>query len=325
MGTPSDKWETSFTKLAGSRLPLQLSPMGGIGPELTAAVTNAGGFGMLAAHVFPPSVLAQTLDALSSQAKGPIGASFLMPFVEDREVVRVAASRVRIVEFFHADPEPELVRMVHAGHALASWQVGSLLEARAAESAGCDMIVVQGVEAGGRLRGTTGLFPLLAEVLDTVRVPVIAAGGISTPRSFAAALLAGASAVRMGTRFLGARESAAHSLYKEALFHAGADDTVLTEEFRVMWRGSSLGARVLKSCVTAARAFSGDKVGDIKIGGQTIPLPPFAVPPPIRNTTGTIAAMALYAGQGVGAVRREEPAADIVRELTDQARRIRGG
>src|SRR5207253_3059636 len=164
----------------------------------------------------------------------------------DTELVKVAAARARVVEFFYGDPDPALVDVVHAAGALACWQVGSTEEAVAAEQSGCDLIAAQGIEAGGHVRGRLGLFPLLAQVLDAVKVPVIAAGGIGTARSMAAALA----------------------------------------------------------------------------GGATYPIPRFAPPTPNRDTVGEIGAMALYAGHSVDAVRRIQPAAEIVRELSDGAERL---
>ncbi|HEV8163681.1 MAG TPA: nitronate monooxygenase, partial [Actinomycetota bacterium] len=102
----------------------------------------------------------------------------------------LAASRARLVEFFWADPDPALVELVHAGGALAGWQVGSVEEAERAADAGCDLVIAQGVEAGGHVRGTVALLPLLAGVLEVVTVPVLAAGGIASARSMAAVLAA---------------------------------------------------------------------------------------------------------------------------------------
>src|SRR2546426_755377 len=107
-------------------------------------------------------------------------------------------------------PDAELVEIAHAGGALVSWQLGSAAEATAAERAGCDLIVAQGTEAGGHVRGKIGLLALLGEVLPSVKVPVVAAGGIGTGRAMAAALAAGASAVRVGTRFVAAEEAGTH-------------------------------------------------------------------------------------------------------------------
>src|SRR4029079_17846263 len=118
------------------------------------------------------------------------------------QCVEVAAAKARVVEFFYGDPDASLVRLAHRGGALVRWQIGSCEEARAAVAAGCDFIVAQGVEAGGHVRGRIGLLPLLDEVLTVAPVPVVAAGGIGTARGMAAALAAGAAAVRVGTRFV---------------------------------------------------------------------------------------------------------------------------
>lgn len=150
-----------------------------------------------------------------------------------------------------------------------------------------------------------------------VEVPVIAAGGIGTGRSMAAALAMGASAVRVGTRLIAAQEANAHPSYVQALIAARAGDTVLTEAFSVMWPNAP--HRVLRSCVAAAEAFAGDVVGEITMGEQKMPIPRFAVPTPTRETNGTIEAMPLYAGESVGAVQRVQPAAAIVGELVAQA------
>ena len=136
----------------------------------------------------------------------------------------------------------------------------------------------------------------------------------------AAALAAGADGVRVGTRFIATHESAAHPDYIRALLAAGPEDTVLTEAFSVMWPEAP--HRVLRSCVAAAEAFDGEVVGETRIGATTIPIPRLAVPTPTRNTTGTIEAMALYAGQSVGAVREVQPAASIVHELANGAEQL---
>jgi len=308
---------TRFTELIGCDIPLQQAGMGGVATaDLARAVTEAGALGMLGAAMVPAPQLAQTLEALPS----PVGVNFLMPFV-DPDAVDAAASTARLVEFFYGDPDPKLVERVHQGRALAAWQVGDADEAREALQAGCDLVIAQGVEAGGHVRGTIGLLPLLDAVLDaTPDIPVVAAGGIGTSRAMAAALAAGADAVRVGTRFVAADEADTHPDYAQALIDAGPDDTVLTTAFGVMWPDAP--HRVLKSCVNAAHAFEGDAVGELVMGDVHMPLPPFAVPCPGRTTTGTIAAMALYAGQSVGAVTKTQPAAAIVRELSEGAEQI---
>jgi NAD(P)H-dependent flavin oxidoreductase YrpB (nitropropane dioxygenase family) len=311
---------TAFTDLVGCRVPIQQAGMGGVAtPELAAAVADASALGMVNMVMVPADDVRVALDALIKQTTGPVGMNFLMPFL-DPAAVEVAASRVRVVEFFYGEPDTTLVRRVHDGGALAAWQVGSLVEALAAAEAGCDFIVAQGTAAGGHVRGEVSLLPLLDAVLDAIDIPVLAAGGIGTARGMAAALAAGASGVRVGTRFVATHESDAHPAYVDALLRASATDTVLTTAFSVMWPDAP--HRVLRSCVEAAEAVKDDVVGEMAIGGMQMPVPRFSVPSPSRHTTGKIEAMALYAGESVGAVTGIVSAGEVVRELAEGAERL---
>jgi NAD(P)H-dependent flavin oxidoreductase YrpB (nitropropane dioxygenase family) len=304
---------TRFTELVGCREPLQLAALGGVaGAELAAAVSGAGALGMLPAGESRATV-EQRLGKLRALSGGPFGVNFLVPFL-DLDGLELAAAGAPLVELFSGWPDEGLVARVHEGGALASWQVGSADEARAAAAAGCDLIVAQGVEAGGHVRGVLGLLPLLDAVLAAVEPPVLAAGGIGSGRAAAAALAAGADGVRVGTRFLGAAEARAHPDYVAALIAAAPEDTVLTEAF---WRGwPDAPHRVLRSCVEALERQGGDVVATGAGGGA---IRRASSDPPAAGTTGTIGAMALYAGQSVGSVRRVQPAAEIVRELMQQA------
>ena len=311
---------TAFTELVGCRVPIQQAGMGGVAtPALAAAVADAGGLGMVSMVFMPAAEVEAALDALAGRTAGTVGLNVLMPFL-DRDVVQVAASRVRVIEFFYADPDPALIRLVHDGGALAAWQVGSLAEARAAADAGCDFCIVQGTEAGGHVRGQVSLLPLLESVLGAVDVPVVASGGIATARGVAAVLAAGASGARLGTRFVATREADAHPAYVQALLRASAADTVLTTAFSGMWPDAP--HRVLRSCIQAAQAAPDGPVAQMSFGATQIPVPKFTVPCPTRDTTGAIEAMALYAGESAGLVTQVMPAADVVRELADGAERL---
>jgi nitronate monooxygenase len=307
---------TAFTELVGCQVPLQLAGMPQVSvPRLAAAVADAGGLGMIT----PTHHTVEILEELANTTSGKVGINFLIPFL-DLETVEAASSRSRVVDFHFGEPDVSLVARVHQGGALAGWQVGSADEARAAVDAGCDFVIAQGIEAGGHVRGQLPLLLLLDEVLDVVHQPVVATGGISTARAMAAALAAGASAVRVGSRFVASTESGAHPRYVELLLRARATDTVLTTTFSAGWPDAS--HRVLRSCVEAAQAFNGDIVGEQHLDSSTTPIPRFAPPPPGGNTTGEIDAMALYAGQSVGMVRDVKPAAAIVAELAEGAERL---
>jgi nitronate monooxygenase len=294
--------------------------MGGFStPELPVAVSEAGGVGMIGGVMLPAAAIAEILAEIGRRTEEPFGVNFLVPFV-DRQAVEAAASLVRVVDFFYGDPDASLVEAVHAGGALAGWQVGSVEEARAAEEAGCDFVIAQGIEAGGHVRGRLGLLALLPLVLEAVPVPVLAAGGIATPRAVAAALAAGADAVRIGTRFVASTESPADPTYVQALLAAKAEDAILTDVFSVTWPDAP--HRVLRSSLEAADAFEGEVVGELEMGGQKLPVARHSVVCPAGTVTGEVPAMALYAGQSVGAIDAVEPAGEIVRRLAQGAERL---
>ena len=273
---------TRFSDLVGCRLPLQLAAMGGVGTaELAEAVSAAGGLGMV------PSGVASA---------GECGVNFLMPFAPGPDGIHEVAKTARVVEFFYGDPDRNLVRAAHRGGALAGWQVGAADEARAAEEAGCDYIVAQGIEAGGHVRGHQLLAEVLAEVRVAVRVPVVAAGGVASARRFAEVMAMGADAVRVGTRFVTSPESGAHPDYVAALLAADGDDTVLTGWFNEGWPDAP--HRVLRSALERARD-SGWR----------------ATVPPYRGVERSPGDMAMYAGQGVGDVIASLPAREVVADL----------
>lgn len=280
---------TRFTDLVGCELPLQLATLGGVGTaELAVAVAREGGLGMMPAGTDAPA---------APPASGALGIGFLMPFGPSSDEVAQAARGVRVVEFFYSDPRAELIAAVHGGGALGAWQVGSVEEAVAAEAAGCDFVVAQGREAGGHVRGTMPLLELLPAVLQAVKVPVVAAGGIGTAQDVRKVLALGADAVRVGTRFVACEESGAHPDYVRALIAArGPGDTVLTTHFDDGWPDAP--HRVLRVALEKAEA-SGNR----------------EVPPPNRSRPGDIGDSAMYAGEGVGAITARTSAAEVVREL----------
>lgn len=313
--------ETAFTRLVGCTVPIQLAGMGSIlSPELAAAVSNAGGLGQLTL-TGDVADATRRLDRLSSLTSKPFGINQLIPYL-DREVLDLAAHRARVIDFFWGDPDQALVRVAHDAGALASWQIGSTAEAVAAEAAGCDFIIAQGIEAGGHIRGTLGLLPLLSSVLDSVSIPVLAAGGIGNGRSIAGVLAAGAAGVRMGTRFIAAAESNAHPDYVKALIAARADDSVRTNRFHVQCGLCPSTHGVLRQAIEAADAFEGEYVAEIELNGEREQIARFRGIPPFKGFHGHIDAMACYAGQSVGDVKRVQPAAEIVNELMQDAERL---
>jgi enoyl-[acyl-carrier protein] reductase II len=319
---------TRFTELVGCAVPVQQAGMGAVSPPaLAAAVSNAGGLGMIGTAHWGASTmrgLTALLDEIDALTDKPYGVNFLvtpefLPGI-DPGCFALAASRARVVEFFWNWPDRTLVETVHEHGGLASWQVGSKAEAIAAQEAGVDLVIAQGSGAGGHVRGTVGVLALLEAVLEAIDVPVLAAGGIGSGRGLAAVLAAGAAGARLGTRFVAAAESDAHPRYVEALIAAGPEDTLLSRTFVYGWDAPG---RTLRSAAEAAKASEDELVGEApSLDGTRVPLHRFEPDVPSTGTNGTIEAMSLWAGESVGGVTRVQPAAEIIRELAVEAERL---
>jgi nitronate monooxygenase len=283
-------------------------------PNLPLAVARAGGHAVYPALGARAAALSRVIDALSHETQA-FGVNFIVPLM-DRGALTLAAERAPYVDFFLARPDRELVALVRDRGTVCGWQVESEAEARAAEAAGCDVLIAKGWESGGRKRteGPT-LLALLDAILDAVALPVIAAGGIATARGVAAALATGAAAVRVGTRFIVADESDAHPRWKRAIVEARAEDAVVSTAFNAGMPAPG-PHRVLRGSIDAAEALDGDHAGVVRIGGAEIPVARFGPTPPTRESTGAIEAMPFYAGQSAGAVTAIQPAADIIAELS---------
>jgi nitronate monooxygenase len=308
--------QTAFTELVGCAHPLQQAAMGGVAvPELAGAVARAGALGMLCEFDARPS--AERIERTLALAEGgTVGMGFFGHWmIDDLETFEHAAAELRVVEVFWTEPDASLVdRARSAGRALVAWQVGTAASAQAAQDAGCDFVVAQGLEAGGHVTGTTARDELLEAVLARVSVPIVIAGGIATPADVAREIRAGAAAVRVGTAFVATEESGANGAYIDALLAArSGDETVLTTAFGEGWPDAP--HRVLKSALAAAEALDDDVVGEAGPADARYPVPRFGVATPGRDVTGHIDAMALYAGTGVGEVSHIRSAADLVAEL----------
>ncbi len=311
---------TQFTEMLGCTAPIMQAPMGTVSsPDLVVAVAEAGGVGSFTALGMPAKVVAEVAAMLQSRTDGVIAANFLTADV-DRDALDAAARTLKLVDFFWSEPDPALVEFVHQRGAKASWQVGSFDDAIAAERAGCDIVAVQGVEAGGHVRGADPLLPLLSRVLDVVAVPVLAAGGIADARSFAAVLAAGAAGARVGSRFIATAESGAHPRYKDAVVAATFGSTEITDQFAVCPLCATLPrVRVLSDCVRAVERVNTAVVGTIELGGHTIELAKGHGLPPAATAAGDIDAMAMYAGESVALIHDLRPAAAVVDELVNGA------
>jgi len=307
----------------GCGVPIQQAPMGAVStPALAVAVADAGGVGTVSATGLDARQLGTVLKQMAKQTDGVLSANFVTSDV-NREAVAEASRHVPLIDFFWSAPDPSLVDLVHSGNALVNWQVGSIEEARAAAAAGCDVLTVQGLEAGGHVRGHDALLPLLSAAVGELSIPVLASGGVADARGVAAVMAAGAAGVRIGTRFIVTEESGAHPSYKAAVVAAEGAETQITDVFSVCPLCATVPrARVLSTAVKAVCAFVGAEVGEFGSSGHAVGIPKGSGTPPSSATRGHIEAMALYAGMGTSSIRDIVSAAEVVQRLDAGAERL---
>ena len=310
---------TVVCDLLGIEQPIVQAPMVAV-PELTAAVSNAGALGMLTLTWSDPA--GDVVRETAALTDRPFGGNLVLESDQHRRLDDALEAGLRVVSFFFGDPVG-YVEQVHEANGVVLQTVGSADEARRAVAGGVDVIVAQGWEAGGHVRGQVATLPLVPAVVDAVApVPVIAAGGIGDARGVAAVLALGAQAAWLGTRFLLAREMPIHEHYRRRLIDAVETDAQwYADLYEVGWPNAP--HRALRNSTSEAweaagrpppgsRPGEGDVVAHFASGESIVRYEPA---PPMVGTTGDIEALSLWAGQSVALAKQRQPAADIVAEL----------
>jgi len=230
--------ETALTRLLGITHPILLAPMGGAaGGKLAAAVTHAGGLGMLGSGYADEKAIRREL---TEAGNAKVGIGFITWALDKNPAALDVAldAKPAAVMLSFGDPSPYATRIKKAGCRIIC-QVQTLEQAKQAAAAGADVIIAQGRDAGGHsgmTRGTIGLVPAVVDAVGPI--PVVAAGGIADGRGLAAALSLGAAGVSMGTRFTATRESLWDQAMKDKAVAAGGDQTAQTRVFDIV-RGAA--------------------------------------------------------------------------------------
>ena len=223
---------TPLCDLLGVKHPIMLAGMGGVSyAELVAAVSNAGGYGVLGMAGRTPEFIRDEMRKVKSLTDKPFGVDLLAASPES-----LTASVEIIIEegasSFVAGlgvPMPIMEKLKKAGLKVMV-VCGAVKHAVKAEQAGCDAVICQGGEGGGHT-GLVGTMPLVAQAVEAVKIPVVAAGGLYDGRGLAAALTLGATGVWMGTRFIASQEAHAGELYRQAILEAADEDTIRTRSY----------------------------------------------------------------------------------------------
>jgi nitronate monooxygenase len=286
--------------------------------RLARAVTQAGGLGMLGIGSSESvEFLMQEVAIARGSDAGRFGIGMHTWAIEKRPDLLDVAIEARpfLISISFGSPAPYVERLHQRGILLAT-QVNTRAEAIQAEQAGVDLIVAQGTEAGGHVTGQVSTLPLLQTVLDAVRIPVLAAGGIASPRGVAAALAAGAQGVWVGTALLASPECANTDEARTRITQAQETDTILTRAFDVAqglaWPPQYPG-RALRNRFTDQWHTRIDELPQASEARQQLA-------EAIASKNYDLAY--IYAGQAVGLVTHQQPAAEVVQQLGDGAERL---
>jgi NAD(P)H-dependent flavin oxidoreductase YrpB (nitropropane dioxygenase family) len=303
------------------------------GSELASSVSNAGGLGTVGfdhPDAFDKAIL-QTKELVQGR---PYAANLLMPLVRRAHVLSILRHKVPIVSMFYGF-DASIIRSVKESGAYLIYQIGSETEADRVVAAGADALIVQGVEAGGHVRGSEPLGVILPKLRAKFSsLPIIAAGGIWDKKSTSQAISLGADGVSCGTRFLMTNESRAHDAYKQRLIEA--QETIVTTLFGLGWPAAPhrvlVNAAVERWCdsrgnpkgvITVLNWFSQfgaryipDQVLFKMALAQRASRPLFTpVPSVVGMPQNNVEALCDYAGECVSQIRKIEPAKLVVEEL----------
>lgn len=283
--------------------------------DLVAAVSAAGGLGILGCLGRPADETIAAIRRIRSLTDRPFGVNFVLHRRNRETFAACLAEGVPVFSFFRGDPE-EAVARAHAAGAVTIHQVTTVAEAERAVAVGVDVLVAQGSEAGGHM----GPLPLLSFLPAVVGVaggrPVLAAGGIVEGRGLAAALCLGAAGVLMGTRFLATPEAPISPAYKRAILAAGPGATVVSGLFDLLWDFEWPGVRVraIRNALTDRWAGREDELAahleEVRAACER------------ADRADDPQGMALLAGEGVGQIDALQPAGAIVQAIAAEAERV---
>ncbi|MCD8082409.1 MAG: enoyl-[acyl-carrier-protein] reductase FabK [Clostridiales bacterium] len=300
--------ETRITKLLGIRYPVIQGGMAWVAENhLAAAVSAAGGLGLIGGANAPGEVVRDYIRKVREATDQPFGVNVMLMSPYADEVAKVVVEEgVKVVTTGAGDPEKYMSMWKEAGIRVIP-VVSSVALARRMEKYGADAVVAEGMESGGHI-GEATTMTLVPQVVDAVSIPVIAAGGIGDGRGIAAAFMLGAEAVQMGTRFLVAKECTVHQNYKDRVIRAKDIDSTVT--------GRSHGhpVRCLRNQMTReylkleAQGKGFEELEYLTLGTLRRAVQEGDV------TNGTV-----MAGQIAGMVSKEQTCQEIIEEIMDQA------
>lgn len=314
--------QTDFTRLLKIKYPVVQAPIGSVTtPELAAAVSNAGGLGMLALTWKSPDETKAAIKKTKTLTQRPFGVNLVPAFNIQEKVNICIEERVPIVSFFWGDPE-SYIEPLKKVSTMVCVTAASASEALKYEQMGIEFLIAQCWEAGGHVAGQTAMSVLISAIVDKVKIPVVASGGIANGKGMLAALTLGASGVCLGTRFLMTHESAANSFYKRMIADASDTSTVYTRRlFNIGWDHAPhriIQNSTWKQWVDAGEPEPGNRPNEYETVARNAKgedIVRYSDASPLIGVTGNLETLALYAGQSAGLISDVKTAATVIEDL----------
>jgi enoyl-[acyl-carrier protein] reductase II len=292
--------------------------------HLVAAISNAGGFGVLACGAMPPALLALEIAGTRALTAAPFGVNLIVMHPQlDRLIEVCIEQRVGHIVLAGGLPSKAVMAAAKAGGARLLCFAPSLAVGRKLVRNGADALIIEGMEAGGHI-GPVATSVLAQEILPHIdEVPVFVAGGIGRGEAIAAYLRMGAAGVQMGTRFVCATESIAHPRFKQAFIRAAARDALpsvqVDPEFKVIPVRALANAATRQFAQTQIEVIGRYRRGELSHEAASLAIEQFWAGALRRAVIeGDVEHGSLMAGQSVGLVTAEQPAREILAELVEQ-------
>ena len=313
---------TQLTKLLNIKYPIIQAPIGSATtPQLASAVSNAGGLGTLALSWQNLELTRELIRQTKKLTTKPFAVNLILDFDQAERIQICIEEKVPIISFSWGNSSP-FISQLKKENILVCQTIGNSAEAIEYEQKGVDFLLAQGWEAGGHVWGTVATSVLIPSIVDKVKIPVVATGGIADGRGILAALSMGAAGVCMGTRFLMSKEANVNPIYQELINNASENDTIYVQKlFNIGWDNAA--HRVIKNSTTEAWEKAGrpdmenrpneNEIIAYKHSGE--PILRYSDNGPIAGTTGNLEALALYAGQTAGLISSVKTAAQIMADL----------
>jgi len=319
--------KTKLTKLLNIEFPIIQAPIGSAtNPVLASEVSNSGGLGMLALSWKSKQECVDIIRETKKLTSKPFGVNLVLAWNQDERVALCISEKVPVISFFWGD-STKYIKKLKQNNIKICQTVSNSKEAIEYSKKGVDVIIAQGWEAGGHVKGNVASSVLIPSISNKVQIPVVASGGFTNGQGLIAAITLGASGISIGTRFLMSNEAHIEDSYSDLISESDENSTTYAKNlFNVGWENAPhriLRNSTVKDWEKAGKPEIGKRPNENEIiayDSNNEPIIRYSDNNPVKGTKGNLEALALYAGQSAGLITDRIPAKQIVKQIIYEAK-----